>query len=164
MRVMQTLRWVCGFSVVAILGCAEGQEPLGMTDPVDATGPVLAGAPIEEPFTFSIVGEDPCSGTDHTVTFSGTDFIHEHKGRSVVRKDVSVTTTPTGYQGRGEELWVVNGKNWIVQWNHMLTNASGDRIRAHIVYVVDLSTDPWTVRVLKGTYARTYCVGDPVGH
>jgi hypothetical protein len=88
-----------------------------------------------------------------TVTFVGTGFEHIHGSRVVVRAQRTITTSD-GFVGRGTDTFVDNGQVIMARINDMMTNASGDRFRAHAVFVLDLSTD--TVRV--GRFSLT-CLG-----
>ena len=53
---------------------------------------------------------------------------------------VQVVTTDTGFEGRGEHTIVDNGRNSTFTLNDMLVHPSGDRIRAHLVLIIDLET------------------------
>ena len=86
------------------------------------------------------------------------DQRREHDGRVVVQTQRTITTSD-GFQGRGTDTFVDNGKIQRFTLNDMLSHESGARIRAHFVQVIDLSTTPPTVRVFKGTFDGTICVG-----
>jgi hypothetical protein len=117
-----------------------------------------ASAPIEVPIFIQFEGVNPCSGLVHTITITGTARLIEQDGRSVVHLQRTITTS-SGFEGRGTETDVVNGHILKLTLNDMLTNDSDDRIRAHLVLVLDLSTAPPTVRVMKGTFGGVICVG-----
>jgi hypothetical protein len=97
---------------------------------------------------------NPCTGLIHTVTIAGTEFVHSHDGRIVAHLKRTITTDPTGFVGHGSESFVDNGQVVRDTLTDILTNPAGDRIRAHFVFVLDLSTD--TVRVEKG---EVTCLG-----
>jgi hypothetical protein len=118
--------------------------------------PAAADAPTAIPFEFVFDDVNPCTGLTHTVTIAGTTFVHEHDGRLVARSDRTITTSPTGFVGRGTDTNVVNGQVEMFRLADILTNSSGDRIRARAVIVVDLSTG--TVKVEKGGLT---CLGPP---
>jgi hypothetical protein len=149
--VKRPLCWI-GLMVALMIGCSEGQEPLGVVDLRDthtAAGVKAASAPTAVPIFEEFVGLNPCSGLDHTVTITGTAWIHEHQGRQVIRFDRTISTG-SGFQGRGTVTFVSNGNIEKISLNDMLTHESGARIRAHFVGVFDLSTSPATVRVSRG--------------
>jgi hypothetical protein len=110
--------------------------------------PAAADPPTETSFTFSFEDVNPCTGLIHTVTFTLTIFAHSHDGRIVEHVQRTITTDPTGFVGHGSESFVDNGQVVKDTLTDILTNPEGDRIRAHFVFVLDLSTD--TVRVEKG--------------
>jgi hypothetical protein len=110
--------------------------------------PAAADPPTAMPFSFTFEDVNPCTGLIHTVTIAGTEFIHSHDGRIVVRSQRTITTVPTGFVGHGTDSSVENGRVFMFRLTDILTNPAGDRIRARFVIVVDLSTD--TVRVEKG--------------
>jgi hypothetical protein len=87
---------------------------------------------------------NPCTGNANIVTISSSGFIHEHGSREVLYGERTITTSD-GFAGRGTDTFVLNGQILLFRLTDILTNASGDRIRARTVLVVDLSTD--TVRV-----------------
>ena len=117
--------------------------------------PAAADAPTEIPFEFVFDDVNPCTGDSHTVTIAGTTSVHEHDGRIVAHSERTITTSPTGFVGRGRDSYVLNGEvERFVQPADILTNPSGERIRARFVIVVDLSSG--TVRVMKGGLA---CLG-----
>jgi hypothetical protein len=121
-----------------------------------AAAPAAADPPTTEQFSFTFEDVNPCTGLIHTVTIAGTAFFHDHDGRTVGRAERTITTTPTGFVGRGTESFVDNGHVFMDRLTDILTNPAGDRIRAQFVIVVDLSTDPVTVRVEKGAVT---CLG-----
>ena len=118
---------------------------------------VLALAPpaaADPPTESSFEDVNPCTGLIHTVTITFTIFEHSHDGRIVQHVKRTITTDPTGFVGHGSESFVDNGQIVRDSFTDILTNPAGDRIRAHGVFVVDLSTD--TVRV--GNFELT-CLG-----
>jgi hypothetical protein len=116
--------------------------------------PAWADAPNEIPFEFVFDDVNPCTGDVHTVTIAGTTAVHDHDGRTVASSQRTITTSPTGFVGRGRDTHVLNGQVEMFSQADILTSASGDRMRAVFVIVVDLSTG--TVRVVIGGLA---CLG-----
>jgi hypothetical protein len=110
--------------------------------------PAAADPPTAFPFEFVFDDVNPCTGLTHTVTIAGTTFVHDHDGRIVAHSERTITTSPTGFVGHGTDSYVLNGQVEMFRLTDLLTNPSGDRIRARFVIVVDLSTG--TVRVAKG--------------
>jgi hypothetical protein len=110
--------------------------------------PAAADPPTAFPFEFVFDDVNPCSGLIHTVTITGTTSVHDHDGRIVAHSERTITTSPTGFVGHGTDSYVLNGQVEMFRLGDILTNPSGDRIRARFVIVVDLSTG--TVRVEKG--------------
>ena len=116
--------------------------------------PAAADAPTEIPFEFVFDDLNPCTGDTHTVTIAGTSSVHEHDGRIVAYSKRTITTSPTGFVGRGTDAYVLNGRVEMFSQADILTSPSGERMRAHFVLVFDLSTG--TVRVVAGGLA---CLG-----
>jgi hypothetical protein len=116
--------------------------------------PAAADPPTTESFEGTFDDVNPCTGLIHTVTISGTAYFHSHDDRVVGRAERTITTDPTGFVGHGTESFVDNGQVFRDSLTDILTSPDGDRIRAHFVVVVDLSTD--TVRVEKG---EVTCLG-----
>lgn len=141
-------------TVLSANGCGEGEQPLEVVGEV----PVQTGsAPIAVPIFNEFDGVNPCTGLIHTLTFTGTAWIHEHDGRIVMRVESTITTSD-GFEGRGNDTFVDNGNIQKLNIHHMMTNESGDRIRVHVVLVIDVSTTPPTPRVIKGL-DEPVCVG-----
>ena len=145
-------------AAVALVTVGCGESVLDPHDIDSSTRVEAASAPIEVPVFIQFDFLNPCSGLIHTVTFTGTARIHEHDGQVVVQTQRTITTSD-GFQGRGTDTFVDNGKIQRFTLNDMLSHESGARIRAHFVQVIDLSTTPPTVRVFKGTFDGTICVG-----
>jgi hypothetical protein len=139
-----------GFMTIG--GCGDSQEPL------EVAGLEAASAPIVVPLFLQFDDINPCSGLVHTITVTGTARILERDGLLRVQDQKTITTS-SGFTGRGTDMFVDNGNIQRFTLNDMLTNESGDRIRAHLVLVVDLSTTPPTVRVMQGTFDEVICVG-----
>jgi hypothetical protein len=116
--------------------------------PLAFTAPTAADEPTAVPFEIVFDDVNPCSGDVHTVTISGTSFVHSHDGRTVVHSERTITTSPTGFVGHGTDSSVANGQVVMFRLADILTNASGERIRARFVLLIDLSTG--AVRVLTG--------------
>jgi hypothetical protein len=107
--------------------------------------PVGADPPTEIPQLDVFPDVNPCTGLIHTVTISETFFAHFHDGRVHGHSERTITTSPTGFVGHGTDSLVMNGQVNVFRLTDILTNASGDRIRATTVIVFDVSTE--TVRV-----------------
>ena len=74
-------------------------------------GPVmtsLAGPPVRETHEIQFDDIDPCSGTVHTVTILFQDLIRDINGRTVDTSHTTVSTSPTGYIGHGDQILVAN--------------------------------------------------------
>jgi hypothetical protein len=115
---------------------------------LSVAGPAAADPPTAFPFEFVFDDVNPCTGDIHTVTITGTTFVHDHDGRIVAYSERTITTSPTGFVGHGTDSYVLNSQVEMFRLADILTSPSGDRIRARAVIVVDLSTG--TVRVEKG--------------
>jgi hypothetical protein len=109
--------------------------------PAGADPPTQMG-PFEE--TFDDV--NPCTGLVHTVTIAVTFSVHSHDGPIVAQGDRTLSTS-SGFVGTGTSSFVDNGQIEMFRFTDILSNDSGDRIRANGVFVDDLSTG--TVRVDK---------------
>ena len=135
-----------------IAGC---EKP---TEPVEAIRPSFqaTNAPVAIPFSVTFDDVNPCTGLIHTVTISGTSFVQVNDGVVVVRSERTITTSPTGFLGHGTDSFVANGQVVMFRLTDVLTNDAGDRIRAQLVQVIDLSTG--TVRVENG---EVKCLGRP---
>jgi hypothetical protein len=116
--------------------------------------PAAADPPTTVPFEFIFVDVNPCTGGTHTVTITGTTSVHDHNGRIVATSDRTITTSPTGFVGHGTDTNVVNGQVEMFRLTDILTNASGDRIRARFVLIVDLSTG-----TVRGAGGPPTCLG-----
>ena len=105
-----------------------------------------AAADAPAPFTFVDVFPDvnPCTGSTMTVTITVTGYLHSHGSREVEYGQRTITTSD-GFAGRGTETFVFNGQIVMFRQTDILTNASGDRLRASGGIVFDLSTE--TLRV-----------------
>jgi hypothetical protein len=137
-------------AVSAVLGAAVTLTVVALAFAV----PAAAGPPTEIPFVFVLDDVNPCTGDIHTVTIAGTSSVHEHDGRIVAYSKRTITTSPTGFVGRGTDAYVLNGRIEMFSQADILTSPSGERMRAHFVIVFDLSTG--TVRVVAGGLA---CLG-----
>jgi hypothetical protein len=102
--------------------------------------PAAADPPTEIPFEFVFDDVNPCTGDIHTVTIAGTTSLHEHDGRIVSQSERTITTSPTGFVGHGTDSYVLNGQVEMFRLTDVLTNPSGDRIRARFVIVFDVAT------------------------
>jgi hypothetical protein len=110
--------------------------------------PAAADPPTVYPFEFVFDDVNPCTGDTHTVTISGTTSLHDHDGRIVAQSERTITTSPTGFVGHGTDSNVLNGNVEVFRLTDIATDPSGDRFRAQLVMVVDVSTG--TVRVEQG--------------
>jgi len=107
--------------------------------------PAAANPPVEDSIRFDFTDINPCSGNEMTVTHVGSALVHQHGERLIAILHRTVTTTD-GFEGHGAESYVLNGQMFKSTQNDILTNeATGQRIRAEVVFVVDLATD--TARV-----------------
>jgi len=107
--------------------------------------PAAANPPTAFPFEDAFPDVNPCTGDTMTVTIVGTDFVHLHDGRLVVRSERTITTSD-GAVGHGTGSLVDNGQVIRASMTDIVMNTSaGYRFRAGGVFVLDLSTD--TVRV-----------------
>ena len=109
--------------------------------------PAAADAPTEFPILDVFDDVNPCTGDPMTVTFVGTTFLHVHDSRVVGRAQRTITTSD-GFVGHGTDSFVDNGQILVFRLTDILTNPSGDRIRARGLFVLDLSTG--TARVDRG--------------
>ena len=115
--------------------------------------PAVAAEPVEVPFFVEFVDVNPCTGELHTVTITGTTFLHVHNGRMVARTDRTIETSPTGFVGHGTDTSVANGNVTVFRLADVLTNASGDKILAHFMLVVDDQGD------VLATNGEVACLG-----
>lgn len=116
--------------------------------------PAVADPPTGMPFEFVFDDVNPCTGDIHTVTIAGTAQVHDHDGRVVATSERTITTSPTGFVGRGRDTYVLNSQVESFRLTDILTSPSGDRIRAHVVVRLDLSTG-----VLKISGNPPTCLG-----
>lgn len=155
---MSAPRLVCAVTLpvlIVLIACSDGPvSPMDQASPATPPDPVFFSAPSAVPFVGVLHFINPCSGLNDTATITGTLWIHERDGRLVVRSKSTIVTS-SGFQGGRTRTIVVNGNNFKVSLNAMLTNDAGQRIRIHFVQIVDLSTG--TVRVQKG--GGPTCVG-----
>jgi hypothetical protein len=127
-------RWVTGFVLAASL-------LLVVAAPAGADPPTEMG-----PFVETFDDVNPCTGLVHTVTIAVTFSVHFHDDRIVAHGDRTLSTS-SGFVGEGTSSFVDNGQIEMFRFTDILSNDSGNRIRANGVFVVDLSTG--TVRVDK---------------
>jgi hypothetical protein len=107
--------------------------------------PAAADPPTASPFEDVFPDVNPCTGDIITVTVAGTDFVHLHDGRLVVRSERTFTTSD-GSVGHGTSSLVDNGQVISFTTTDIMRNASGGYgFRARGVFVLDISTG--TVRV-----------------
>lgn len=103
-----------------------------------------AGPPVESADEVTFTDVDPCTGLEHEVTIVTTFFDHFHEGLSVGRGASSLTTS-SGYVGHGTASFVQNRNVVVFRLTDLLADGSGNRIKASILFVLDLSSD--TTRV-----------------
>lgn len=83
---------------------------------------------------------NPCTGSAMIVTITFAGSFHEH-GSRVVDHSRRTITTSDGFAGGGADSFVISGGNVLKgTYNDIMTNAAGDRFRAHGVFVLDLET------------------------
>lgn len=116
--------------------------------------PAAADRPTPSGFLDVFDDVNPCTGQRMIVTLRGDGHVHEHGDRLVDHMHRTITTSD-GFTGRGTDSFVVNGKVLKFTFNDMMSNAAGDRFRAHGVIVIDVKTD--TVRVERFTLT---CLGN----
>ena len=110
--------------------------------------PAAANPPVEEPILDVFTDINPCTGEEMTVTFVGSVLVHEHGDRVIATAHRTITTSD-GFEGHGVDSFVDNGQVLKFTQTDVVTNeATGQRFRAHSVFVLDLATD--TVRVGRG--------------
>jgi hypothetical protein len=109
--------------------------------------PAAADPPTAFPIDDVFEDVNPCTGDVMTVTFAGTAFVHFHDSRIVVHAERTITTSD-GFVGHGTDTSVLNGQVFKFTQADIMTNASGARFIAKVVFVLDLSTE--TVRVERG--------------
>jgi hypothetical protein len=119
---------------------------IGLLSVVALVFAVPAAADPPTAFTSEDVFPDvnPCTGNVNTVRIVETGFFHEHGSRVVAYAERTITTSD-GFVGHGTDSFVDNGQVIMFRQTDILTNASGDHIRARGVFVLDISTD--TVRI-----------------
>jgi hypothetical protein len=106
--------------------------------------PASADSPTEMTSVDVFTDVNRCTGTLVTVTIASTVYVHEHGSRVSLHGERTITTSD-GFVGRGTDTRVDNGQIFMFRLTDIVTNASGDRFRAHMVLVVDLSTGTLTV-------------------
>jgi hypothetical protein len=119
------------------------------------SGPAIAGQP--EELAFEVIFDDvnPCTGLVHTVTISGTTFEHRRDGQVTGHSNRLITTSPTGFVGHGTDSFVRNGQIVQFRLTDILANESGERIKAQIIVVMDVSTGRVAVE-----HGQVTCLGN----
>ena len=102
--------------------------------------PATADAPTAIPFEYVFDDLNPCTGEMHTVTISGTTYVHDHDGRAVAYSQRTITMSPSGFVGHGTDTFVLNSQVSLWRLSDLATNPSGERIRVRYTGVVDAST------------------------
>jgi hypothetical protein len=115
--------------------------------------PAAADRPAAVAFVDVFPDTNPCTGTAMTVTITVNGFLHEHGSREVFHGERTITTSD-GFVGRGTETFLLNGQILLFRQTDIMTNASGDRFRAHGVFVLDISTDTAKVDKFELTCLR----------
>jgi hypothetical protein len=143
---MGRVLWSAGIvPALCIAGCADSATSPHDVNPTE--GVAAASAPVAVPIFEEFVDVNPCSGLNHTVTITGTVWIHENA--KVIRFQRTVNTS-SGFVGRGTLTFVATGDLEKITLNDMLRHESGAQIRAHFTGLFDISTTPPTVRVARG--------------
>jgi len=101
----------------------------------------FAAAPVRETHQIQFDDIDPCTGTVHTVTIDFQDLIRETNGRTVDTSHLTASTSPTGYTGHGDQIFVVNSQMNNYTIHAVLTNDAGHQIVITRVFILDLSTN-----------------------
>jgi len=104
----------------------------------------------------AFVDIDPCTGLEQEVAIDVTFYVHGHDDGTVARGVHSLSTT-LGYVGRGTSSYVWNGNVEMFRVTDLLTNDSGDRIRASVVFLADLRNG-----VIRLDTSRLDCLGSRV--
>ena len=107
---------------------------LAVAQPAGADPPSEVG-----PFVDVFEDVDPCTGLVHTVTIEATFFVHSHD-RMVARGERTLSTS-SGYEGSGSSSFVLNGRIEMFRSTDILTDPSGNRIRANVLFVLDVPND-----------------------
>jgi hypothetical protein len=113
---------------------------LAATLVLSGAGPAAADRAFEESLVETFVDIDPCTGLEHEVTIDVTFHVHIHDDNTVARGVHSLSTT-LGYTGRGTSSYVWNGNVEMFRVTDLLTNDSGDRISARVVFLADLRSE-----------------------
>lgn len=124
---------------VFITGCGTSTEPVENTQPSHSRPSNGLNKAVAFPFEVVFDDINPCTGLVHTVTITGTTFVIINNGSVTGRQERTITTS-SGFVGHGTASFVDNGQNFMFRLTDILTNTSGDRIRASGVLVIDLST------------------------
>jgi hypothetical protein len=101
--------------------------------------PAAADPPTATPFEWVFDDLNPCTAEMHTVTISGTTYVHDHDGRAVAYSERTITMS-SGFVGHGTDTFVFNGQTSLWRLSDIATNSSGDRIRVRWTLVVDAAT------------------------
>lgn len=105
-----------------------------------------------EPITRSVTfrDTDPCTGKEHTLTIASTIWTSElPDGREVIRWERRLSSD-SGYEGRGVRTIVDNGNVFKLRNMDVWSHPDGRQFQARGLIVLDLRTDPPTVRVQEG--------------
>lgn len=117
---------------------------LAATLALSGAGPAAADRGFEESLEETFIDVDPCTGLEHEVTVDVTFHVHIHDDNVVARGVRSLSTT-LGYTGGGTSSYVWNGNVEMFRLTDVLTDGSGNRITARVVFLADLKTE--TIRV-----------------
>lgn len=101
---------------------------------LSVAAPAAADSPGEFSITETFADVDPCSGLVHEVTIAATFEVHEHQ-ENVVAQGVRTLTTTAGYSGNGTSAFVTNKNVEVFRFGDVLSDGSGNRIRASGVFV-----------------------------
>jgi len=109
---------------------------------------VAAARPGDFTFEQDLVGPDPCSGVEHTLTITWACRLQQQaSGAEVTTCTREIVTDPTGYVGRGHMTQVVNDQILNLTFTDVLKNDAGDRMQGRAHGLFDLSAG--TVRIYK---------------
>jgi hypothetical protein len=119
--------------------------PSRVTSTVGQPGVVAASRPEKVTWTDVLEDVDPCTEVLQQITIAWACLLHEKDGGEVVTCQRTITTTPTGYVGRGTYSTVNNDQ--VIAWRitDVLKNDAGNRVKMQYRSVYDPSTGTWRV-------------------
>lgn len=158
MRARWSLGLLSTLTLVTVTSCdrtAMTAPDVEGAAPAEATAAEAPGAPKEGAQLITLDVLNPCTDEVEEFTFDNRVLVHElPNGNVVVRFDRTITTE-SGFEGRGSQTLVRNGRVFKVQANDMLTHPSGAKLRAHVVSVLNLNTatvqtDQFSLTCIRG--------------